>query len=200
MLRSRNDDLPSPALPGDATERAEVRLLDAIAAGERRAFEALYRAYHPRLTRFLDRMTRRPALVEEVLDDTMLVVWRGADRYNGRSKVSTWIFAIAYRTALKALQRLDEAIDDEAAEARASTEPGPEQRLGEQQLRELLKRALEALSAPQRAVVELCYFHGAGYREIAEIVDCPVDTVKTRMFHARRRLKAQLAGRLEDYL
>ena len=199
MLRSRNDDLPSPALPGDATERAEVRLLDAIAAGERRAFEALYRAYHPRLTRFLDRMTRRPALVEEVLDDTMLVVWRRADRYNGSSKVSTLIFAIAYRTALKALQRLDEPIDDEA-EARASTEPGPEQRLGEQQLREQLLRALEALSAPQRAVVELCYFHGAGYREIAEIVDCPIDTVKTRMFHARRRLKAQLAGRLEDYL
>ena len=111
MLRSRNDDLPSPALPGDATERAEVRLLGAIAAGERHAFEMLYRAYHPRLTRFLDRMTRRPALVEEVLDDTMLVVWRRADRYNGRSKVSTWIFAIAYRTALKALQRLDEAID-----------------------------------------------------------------------------------------
>ena len=199
MLRSRNDDLPTPALPGDATERVEVRLLEAIAAGERRAFEALYRAYHPRLTRFLDRMTRRPALVEEVLDDTMLVVWRRADRYNGQSKVSTWIFAIAYRTALKALQRLDEPIDDEA-EARASAEPGPEQRLGEQQLSALLLRALEALSAPQRAVVELCYFHGAGYREIAEIVDCPIDTVKTRMFHARRRLKAQLAGRLEDYL
>ena len=199
MLHSRTDDLPTLALPGDATERAEVRLLVAIAAGERRAFEALYRAYHPRLTRFLDRMTRRPALVEEVLDDTMLVVWRRADRYNGQSKVSTCIFAIAYRTALKALQRLDEPIDDEA-EARASTEPGPEQRLGEQQLSALLLRALEALSAPQRAVVELCYFHGAGYREIAEIVDCPVDTVKTRMFHARRRLKAQLAGRLEDYL
>ena len=199
MLRSRNDDLLTPAASGDATERVEVRLLEAIAGGERRAFEALYRAYHPRLTRFLDRMTRRPALVEEVLDDTMLVVWRRADRYNGQSKVSTWIFAIAYRTALKALQRLDEPIDDEA-EARASTEPGPEQRLGEQQLRALLLRALQTLSAPQRAVVELCYFHGAGYREIAEIVDCPVDTVKTRMFHARRRLKAQLAGRLEDYL
>ena len=127
MLRSRNDEPSSPAFAGDATERAEVRLLGAIAAGERAAFEALYRSYHPRLTRFLDRMTRRPALVEEVLDDTMLVVWRRADRYNGRSKVSTWIFAIAYRTALKALQRFDEAIDDDAAEARACLEPGPEQ-------------------------------------------------------------------------
>ena len=200
MLRSRNDEPSSPAFAGDATERAEVRLLGAIAAGERAAFEALYRSYHPRLTRFLDRMTRRPALVEEVLDDTMLVVWRRADRYNGRSKVSTWIFAIAYRTALKALQRFDEAIDDDAAEARACLEPGPEQRLGERQLRALLLRALEALSAPQRAVVELCYFQGAGYREIAAIVDCPVDTVKTRMFHARRRLRATLSGELGDWL
>jgi RNA polymerase sigma-70 factor (ECF subfamily) len=200
MLRPRDEPVPAAAFVADATEQAEVRLVGAVAAGERHAFEALYRAYHPRLTRFLDRMTRRPALVEEVLDDTMLVVWRRADRYNGRSKVSTWIFAIAYRTALKALQRLDEAIDDEQAEARAAPEPGPEQQLGAQQLRALLLRALEALSAPQRAVVELTYFHGAGYREIADIVDCPVDTVKTRMFHARRRLKAQLAGRLEDYL
>jgi RNA polymerase sigma-70 factor (ECF subfamily) len=163
----------------------------------RDAADALYRAYHPRLTRFLDRMLRRPPLVEEVLDDTMLVVWRGAQRYNGTSKVSTWIFAIAYRTALKALRRLDEAVEDAADDVHASLEPGPEQRLDERQVREQLRKALGALPAPQRAVVELTYYHGIAYREIAAIVDCPVDTVKTRMFHARRRLKALLGGWLE---
>jgi RNA polymerase sigma-70 factor (ECF subfamily) len=198
LRRSRDDDEALAAAL--AAERAEARLVEAIAAGERGAFESLYRAYHPRLTRFLDRMTRRPALVEEVLDDTMLVVWRSAARYNGRSKVSTWIFAIAYRVALKALRRFDEASDDPVADTRASGVAGPEQRLSERQLGELLGRALDSLSAAQRAVVDLTYFHGIGYREIAAIVDCPPDTVKTRMFHARRRLRQLFAGRLEDWL
>ena len=144
---------------------------------------------------------RRPQLVEEVLNDTMLVVARNAHKYNHASKVSTWIFAIAYRKALKALQRLDEpmAEEDWPPEA-ASSEPGPEQQAGRGELLAALGRSLGSLSAEHRAVVELAYFNDLGYREIAEIVDCPVDTVKTRMFHARRRLKLLLAGQLEDWL
>jgi len=80
------------------------------------AFEQLYRAYHPRLTRFLERLTRRPGLVGELLNDTMLVVWNRAGTYNGRCQVSTWIFAIAYRKAMKALQRWDEPVGDAAAD------------------------------------------------------------------------------------
>jgi len=165
-----------------------------------RAFEALYRIYHPRLTRFLERVTRRPGLVGEVLNDTMLAVWNHAQDYNGGSKVSTWIFAIAYRKALKALRRFDEPLDDELAQSRPDSAPGPELQADLWQLREALTKALDKLSAEHRAVVDLTYFHGLGYREIALIVDCPVDTVKTRMFHARRKLKALLAGSLEDWL
>jgi len=179
----------------------EVHLLARVAAGEMAAFDRLYRDYRPRLARFLDRMMRRPNLVEEVLNDTMVVVWHHAARYNGRSKVSTWIFAIAYRTALKALRAFDQPIaEDEGLPEAASTEEGPEALLGRAELLAALSRALEGLSAEHRAVVELAYFHGIGYREIADIVDCPVDTVKTRMFHARRRLKLLLAGGLEDWL
>ena len=79
--------------------------------GDRQAFEALYRRYHPRLHRFLGLMTTRAAVVEEALNDTMLVVWRRAHTYNGQSKVSTWIFAIAWRTARKALRRQDEPVE-----------------------------------------------------------------------------------------
>lgn len=200
MLRSRSDDTGREASSAAAAaELAEVRLLERIAAGELGAFEALYRSYRPRLVRFLDRMTRRPALVEELLNDTMVVVWNRADRYNGRSKVSTWIFAIAYRKALKALHSVDDAVEDEALDHREADGPGPEQQVGQMELRVVLEQALAALSAEHRAVVELTYFHGIGYREIAEIFDCPVDTVKTRMFHARRRLKALLAGRLDGW-
>jgi len=198
MLRRRGDLDEAAAT---SAEDEEVRLLACIARGERAAFDTLYRVYHPRLTRFLDRMTRRPGLVEELLDDTMMVVWRRAATYNGRSKVSTWVFAIAYRKALKGLQRLDEAVDDDGAdETPAAREAEPEHHLGQRQLNALLMRALAGLSAEHRAVVDLTYFHGMGYREIADIVECPIDTVKTRMFHARRRLRLLLGGRLEEWL
>ncbi|HVM99404.1 MAG TPA: sigma-70 family RNA polymerase sigma factor [Caulobacteraceae bacterium] len=192
----------SGATGATSQERAsdDVRLLERIGAKDLRAFETLYRDYHPRLTRFLNVILRRPHLVEEVLNDTMLVVWKQPERYNGRSKVSTWIFAIAYRKALKALSRHDEPVEDLDADLRPSGEAGPEQQLGRRQVQELLLDAIGGLSADHRAVVDLTYFHEIGYREIAELMDCPVDTVKTRMFHARRRLRDKLPGRLADWL
>jgi|WetSurMetagenome_2_1015567.scaffolds.fasta_scaffold249720_2 RNA polymerase sigma factor (sigma-70 family) len=178
----------------------DVRLLERIAEKDLRAFEVMFRAYQPRLTRFLKTILRRAQSVEEVLDDTMLVVWTHPDRYNGKSKVSTWIFAIAYRKALRALKRQDEPVEDHAAEMRASGEAGPEQLVSRRQIQEALKGAIKELSREHQTVVDLTYFHEFGYREIAEIMSCPVDTVKTRMFHARRHLKAKLSGQLADWL
>lgn len=174
----------------------EARLLARIATRDLRAFEQLYRIYHPRLTRFLSNLLRRPQLVEEALNDTLMVVWKRPEAYNGTSKVSTWIFAIAYRTALKARSRADEPVEDPQAEQRPSLELGPEQEISQRQTQAILFSAMSQLSPEHRAVVDLTYFHEAGYREIAEILDCPVGTVKSRMLHARQRLKGLLAGRL----
>jgi RNA polymerase sigma-70 factor (ECF subfamily) len=187
-------------LAGGNGGQDEMLLLSRVAAGETRAFEELYRIYHPRLTRFLINILRRPHLVEEALDDTMMVVWRRPGSFTGASKVSTWIFAIAYRTALKALSRLDEPQEDLDAEQRPSAEPDPEQALGDLQVQKLLLNAMDRLSSDHRVVVDLTYYHEAGYREIAEIMNCPVGTVKTRMFHARLKLKELLDGQLEDWL
>ena len=187
--------------PGGRTgAQGEVLLVRRVAAGETRAFEELYRIYHPRLTRFLINILRRPHLVEEALDDTMMVVWRRPDSFTGASKVSTWIFAIAYRTALKALSRLDEPQEDLDAEQRPSADLDPEQALGDRQVQKLLLNAMDKLSSDHRVVVDLTYYHEAGYREIAVIMNCPVGTVKTRMFHARQKLKHLLDGQLEDWL
>src|SRR4051794_6208815 len=98
--------------------RGEARLLGPVAKGELRAFEELYRLYHPRLSRFLASVVRRPHLVEEALNDTMLAVWSQPDSYSGASKPSTWIFAIAYRKALKAMRTQDEPLEDKHAETR----------------------------------------------------------------------------------
>lgn len=175
----------------------EAALLARVAAEERDAFEALYRLYSPRLQRFVRGMTKQTSLVEEILDDTMMVVWRKAYTFNHRSKVSTWIFAIAYRQSLKALERSgaqEEIGIDERADASA---PGPDEALQQQEVRKHLDDALHTLSPEQRAVMELTYYFGYACREIAEIMGCPLDTVKTRMFYARRKLKAFLASHRE---
>ncbi len=175
-------------------------LMTRILAKDVDAFEDLYRNYRPRLTRFLFKLVHRPQIVEEVMNDTLMVVWDRAHTFNGASKLSTWIFGIAYRKAMKALRRQDEPIEDPWAEERVSLEPTPEEAFGRQRIQVLLLNAISELSAEHRAVVEFTYFHEMGYREIAEIMKCPVDTVKTRMFHARRHLKRRLSGELPDWL
>jgi RNA polymerase sigma-70 factor (ECF subfamily) len=181
-------------------EGGDEVLIRRVADGDPRAFEELYRSYHPRLARFLFNLLRRPQLVEEVLNDTMLVVWKRPGAYNGTSLVSTWIFAIAYRKALKALKLLDDPVQDPSVQLRRSEDASPEKQAGDRQVGEILVRAIGELSREHRTVVDLAYFHGVGYREIAQIMGCPVDTVKTRMFHARRHLKRTLSGSSADWL
>ena len=178
----------------------ELVLLERIGRGDRSAFEALYRIYHPRLTRFLLRLVRRPQLVEEALNDTLLVVWQKPESFHGNSKLSTWIFAIAYRKAMKALGRFDDPREDPQAEERASGDQGPEEDSAAFRRRDLLARAMDELSPAHRAVVDLTYYHELDYNEIARILACPVGTVKTRMFHARRQLRRIIAGGLEDWV
>src|SRR3954447_13852882 len=178
----------------------ERELLSRVSAQDLQAFERLYRMYRPRLARVLMGMLKRPQLIEEVLDDTMMVVWQTAGNFRGSSKPSTWIFAIAYRKALKARARWPDPVQEPAVDNRVSEEPPPDSELHHLQLHDALMAAMATLSADHRAVVDLTYFHGLGYREIAEIMGCPVDTVKTRMFHARRRLKDTLSGALGDWL
>jgi len=178
----------------------EMVLLDKVKRGDRAAFEALYRLYHSRLTRFLLRVVRRPMLVEEALNDTMMVVWQRPDSFNGDSKLSTWIFAIAYRKAMKALGRFDDPREDHEAAERASEDQGPEEDSAACRRRDLLAKAMDGLSPTHRAVVHLTYYHELDYNEIARILECPVGTVKTRMFHARRQLRCLIEGKLEDWV
>jgi RNA polymerase sigma-70 factor (ECF subfamily) len=176
-------------------DERDVLLLERVAGKDRGAFQELYQRYYQRLFGFIFKLTRRPELVEEALNDTLLAVWKGAGSFDGRSRVSTWILGIAHRQALKSLSRTKRAERDFGPDAVRGDEPeGPESLLARRELASVLGRALEQLPPDQRAVVELTYFHGCSYPEIATIVGCPVNTVKTRMFHARRRLRGLLAG------
>lgn len=185
-------------LTGRGAGDDEYKLLQAVGNGDRRAFDVLYRRFHPRLYRFLGAYLKQPGTIEEVINDTMFVVWNKAGEFRGDSKVSTWVFGIAFRTAMKALE----------VERRHATEP--EQMVPEEadpasdneqlHLNRWLRLGLMRISAEQRAVVELTYVFGYSYPEIAEIMQCPENTVKTRMFHARRQLQQILPELTRDAL
>lgn len=182
---SRNKRGETAAL-SDEQERA---LLRGIVGGDRQAIEELYRAYHRRLARFLSRVTPRYELVEEIVNDTFMVVWQRAGQFRGTSRVSTWIIGIAYRRALKALRQAGAAVQS-LEEDEISLPASDEIEAAEQT--EMLDRALGHLPLEQRMVLELTYYLGHSCEEVAAITDCPVNTVKTRMFHARRKLKLML--------
>jgi RNA polymerase sigma factor (sigma-70 family) len=179
---------------------SETLLIARIQARDVEAFEELFRLYRVRLARFLFKLVRRAEVVEEVTHDTLMVVWERAHTFKGESKLSTWVFAIAYRTAMKALRKQDEPVEDFLADQRASLDPNPQDDAVRSSTQFQLAKAISELSSEHRAVVEYTYFQEMGCREIAQIMNCPVDTVKTRMFHARRHLKRSLPGELWEWL
>lgn len=178
------------ASPGYDNAR-DLDLLRRIIARDRDALEELYTHYHRRLARFLTRLTSRYDVAEEVINDTLWVVWQRAGEFRGASAVSTWILGIAYRRTLTALRHVPVTLDPAEAERILDhgrhTDPAD---TAEQ--RDLLDRAMATLPLEQRMVLELTYYLGHSCQEIAEITDCPVNTVKTRMFHARRKLRQLL--------
>ena len=168
-------------------ELEERALLELIAAKDRHALSDLYSQYHARLFKFVFRMTRSYTAADELVNDIMLAVWRGAGKFRGDSKPSTWIFGIAYRQALKRLSRKQLTI---ASHLDVDQLPDTQSKAVEQE--DWVRRGLETLPAAQRLAMELVFFLGLSYEEVAAVTECPVNTVKTRLFHARRKLKEQL--------
>lgn len=178
-------------LTDDAEDR---RLLARIAQRDRDAFEALYARRAADVFRFVRDLVRDESIAEELTSDVMVQVWRSAAKYSGRSRVRTWVFGIAHHKAIDALRRLRApalALDDVVGAA--SGEAGPEDLALRAADARGLERALATLSPEHRAVLELTFIDGFSQKEIAEIVDCPVATVKTRTFYAKQRLRDALA-------
>jgi RNA polymerase sigma-70 factor (ECF subfamily) len=175
-------------LPSADQNKLELALLTRIIARDAQAMHELYHLYHRRLARFLMRLTSRYDLAEEIINDTFWVIWQHAADFRGASQLSTWVFGIAYRRALKTLRRVRPDLPLDSEEVPEQTEEPWQQA----ELREWLGAALGKLPHEQRMVLELAYHLGHSCEEIAEIMQCPTNTVKTRMFHARRKLKGLL--------
>jgi RNA polymerase sigma-70 factor (ECF subfamily) len=182
----------------------DLALIRRTARGDRAAFQALYERYAPRLGRYVLRLLKRREAVGEVVNDAMLVVWQDAGKYDPRaSRLSSWLFGIAHNKALKALGRTsarkEEPFETEDAEPGSGDDRAhprtPEEAAIGRQTGAALVSALEELSPNHRAVIELAFAEDCSYQEIAAITGCPVNTVKTRVFHARKHLARLLAER-----
>ena len=189
-------DSPGIRVPVPSNDASERELLERIAkARDQGAFRTLYGNYYQRLSRLLSRMSVRREDVEEVINDTFWVVWTKAADFRGASQLSTWIIGIAYRRALNALRRArirpvsDEPFDEDSISV-ASTDDAEIDG-------QWLALGLSRLPVEQRMALELTYTLGHSCEEVAAILDCPVNTVKTRLFRARETLKLvlpELAG------
>jgi len=165
----------------------EAALLREVVAGDRNALAALYRQYHTPLFRFAFRLTNSYGTAEELVNDVMLAVWKNASQFRNGSKVSTWVFGIAYRQCMSCLRRKrvtivpDVKIDQIADNTRDAIEDS-----------QWIERGLAELPDEQRVSMMLVFYLGCSYGEVADITGCKEATVKTRMFHARRKLRASL--------
>lgn len=181
--------------PSGGDDSSDQRLLARVATGDRDALHELYVKYYQRVLRFIYRMTGQLEPAQEGVNDVMLVVWEKAHSFTGRSKVSTWIMGIAYHKGLKILEKSKRWSNRfKSVDFQDWNEPlvSPSEHTDGAMMKDLLVQGLKKLSVEQRAVVELTYFHGYSYQEISEIAGCPVNTVKTRMFHARAKLRKLL--------
>jgi RNA polymerase sigma-70 factor (ECF subfamily) len=187
---------PTLRVMSPVSDASERELLERISRSrDQSAFRTLYGNYYQRLSRLLARMSVRREDIEEVINDTFWVVWTKAAEFRGASQLSTWIIGIAYRRALNALRRArlrpvaDEAFDEDSVSVGSSEEDETNQ--------QWLALGLERLPLEQRMALELTYTLGHSCEEVAAILDCPVNTVKTRLFRARETLKQvlpELAG------
>ena len=182
--------------PDDQNQR-ELALLKRIARRDRDAISHLYQLYHPRLFKFVFGLTHSYAAADELVNDIMMIVWQQAAVFRGDSKVSTWIFGIAYRQAVRSLTRGKKTPAQPVAD-----EPAYDDSI-EVERRDWVWRGLRTLPYPQQLSMVLVFYYGLSYAETAEIAGCSVNTIKTRMFHARRKLRdyfaeAAIAGAVED--
>ena len=190
------------ALRGGATGHSKAivakvqdeALVESIARGDQDAMRVLYARHSVLVYRFILRMTGDASLSEDLLSEVFLSVWRQADTFEAKSKVSTWLLAIARYKAMSALRRRShEQLDDEKAAVIEDPSDGPEIALHATQRSALVRKCLTKLAPAHRQVIDLVYYHEKSIEEVAQVVGIPANTVKTRMFYARARLGQLLA-------
>ena len=190
ISRQRSND---HAVSTNMTEMEHDVLIQRIAIREDDALRELYAVFGQRMYAYALRLTGDPAVAEDVVQDSLVVVWRSAKKYRGEGKLLAWLLGIVHHTALKTLRRKPPLpFSDELENSLAAKEPLPEERVQASEQQQLLQNGLNQLSAEHRAALELVFYHEMSLNEAAEVCNCPVGTIKSRLSYARKQLRGLL--------
>ena len=183
-------------VPGPRSRDAlDDALIARIVEGDASAMKVLYVRHNARVYRFALRFVGNREAAEEVTGEVFLDVWRKPENYGGRSQVSTWLLSVTRNKAMRARRRRStERLDDNISGTIADASDDPETAVDKNQMRSILFNCLSKLSAAHREVVDLVYYHQRTIDEVAAITGVERNTVKTRMFYARKRLAEMLGA------
>lgn len=176
----------------DSESMSDRALLAAAAAGERSAFEQLYRRYEQRVYQYALSFVRDRSLAEDVLIDAMTSVWDGAGNFAGDSQVSTWILGIARHKALDAVRRRGRHAQEDPLEDSPdleSEQDSPVETAERTSSQSLARRAMARLSADHQEILRLAFFEELPYEDIAALLSIPANTVKTRVYYAKQQFR-----------
>jgi RNA polymerase sigma-70 factor, ECF subfamily len=195
---ARESDWMSMSMHAQPAAVDEKQITQRIVAGDREALGELYARYQRVLFGYLLQLTPDYGLAEEILQDTLVAVWKSAHRFEGRSSLQTWLIGVARRQAHNTLrQRKLPIVDETEMEGLVASEPEPEAFTLASMARDELAGAFRQLAPLHREVLVLIFVHELSYQETATILEVPVGTVKSRICNARRALRAVLDAREE---
>jgi RNA polymerase sigma-70 factor (ECF subfamily) len=180
--------------PSSTKAVSDESLISQIASGDKHAIRVLIARHNIRVFRFLLQIVRNESTAEDLLNEAFIDVWRHAGRFESRCEVTTWILAIARNKALSSLrQRSFDELDDQLD----IQDPGddPETLMQTASRGALLQECLGHLSAPHREIIDLVYYHEQSMDEVATIIGAPSNTVKSRLFYARKQLAELMSKR-----
>jgi len=207
---STDESLQEPAAPSDS----DAMLVERTVAGDQKAFELLVIKYQRRIQRLIGRMVRDVDLVEDIAQETFIRAYRALAQFRGEAQFYTWLYRIAVNTAKKALMELkrdptvsensfksgqsDESDETSPLENELISSETPEAVLAGKEIAQMVNAAMEALPEELRQAITLREIEGLSYEEIAEVMNCPIGTVRSRIFRAREAISARIKPLLEN--
>ena len=200
----------SPSRPVSAND-SDIMLVERTVAGDQKAFELLVIKYERRIQRLIGRMVRDVDLVEDIAQETFIRAYRALAQFRGEAQFYTWLYRIAVNTAKKALMDLkrnptvsensfksDDDDETSPLENELTSSETPESLLAGKEIAQMVNTAMEALPEELRQAITLREIEGLSYEEISEVMNCPIGTVRSRIFRAREAISARIKPLLEN--
>lgn len=176
----------------------DLDLIHRLKAGDDAAVQKLFDRYGQRLYAYALRLTNDPATAEDVTQNTLITAWRTAQAFREEGRVIAWLLGIVHHTAMKAIRNGSQYLDEVVEETIPEDRPSPEEQAQCQETNRWVREGLQSLSREHRAPLELVFYQGLSLKEAAEVLDCPLGTVKSRLSYARRHLRGVLVRTEEN--